>query len=167
MSLRTITISSNESPQEILQSLERAAREWKLLNVPDRLKPPHTNGIRVSIHETGFKLAYEKTIREWSHPICVGSVRSEGAGSLIRGTIRFSRDRFIILGIWLAALGWGWFQGTLPFFPSIIIIFMLTLGVALLWLGVAFSSPTHEAETDALETILRRAANGELSRAAV
>lgn len=160
---RTLTIHSALPPQNILQSLERASTAWRASHHASRLSPPNTDGIRVSLRAPQFKLAYNKTTREWTHPVCVGSVASEGSGSTITATIRTSRELLGPLLVMLVLFLVSWIRGDLTIGPMVMMIAMLGILVLIGALTVLFSSSDPEAEADALRAILQSAANGELA----
>ena len=160
---QSLTIPSSLPPQNILQSLERAAIAWRAAHHASRFQPPNTDGIQVSLHRPRFKLAYIKTTRVWTHPICVGSVTSDGTGSTIKATIRLSRETLAVPVMWLILCAVSWIRGDLTLGPSIIIMTMLGVGGLIGATTVAFSGLNQEAEVDALRAILQSAANGDLA----
>lgn len=123
-----------------------------------RLRPTHVSAMRADIEGTGFTLECERDYREYLGPLCVGTITSDGSGSLVSARIRRSRQLwFLPAAILLVAVVGSLNHGG----PSVSEVLILAIGLPVMmgmsFLMSLFSTPNHEAEADAFAALLRQA----------
>ena len=163
---RPVVYSSRNTPDAVLESLRAAARTWRQRDIPEYLHPYGALGYEVSVKGSRFTLAVEIPWRgrpPMGKIVCTGEVLATRDGSVIRAVMR--TQRYVLSGILLVTLA-----GTLQYALTgeMKLLTMLPLWTVLsggMYLLVRVTMGDRmEAEARALESLLRRAAEGEPAR---